>query len=106
MIVLRTKTYAALEEEQLTSKDLAIEQFRQQRQLMQTQRLKQKLQAQEARDRMKALEGMQKAEKEEQADQLKNQIQVKQQENTDGAKNVGLYKTRAKTTPPVGMPKH
>ena len=37
---------------------------------------------------------------------LKNQIQVKQQENTDGAKNVGLYKTRAKTTPPVGMPKH
>lgn len=121
MIVLRTKSYAdSLQDNQniqpqaqqpqgeqlLTSKELLLEQMKQQRQLMQTQRLRQKIQAQEARDRFKALQNAQKADREEKMDDAKNVIKAKQLENQSNsaeAKNVSLYKTRSKVVAPVSM---
>ena len=89
MIVLRrSKSFSSPEQSQeVTSRDLLVEQMKQQRQLLQTQRLREKLQAQERRDMMK------------------NQVKINkiQAEQNDGAKNVSLYKTRAKTVPPVSM---
>ena len=123
MIVLRTKSYAdslPLQDNQniqpqeqqpqgeqlLTSKELLLEQMKQQRQLMQTQRLRQKIQAQEARDRFRALQNAQKADREEKMDDAKNVIKAKQLENQSNsaeAKNVSLYKTRSKVVAPVPM---
>ncbi|MBP3732538.1 MAG: hypothetical protein J6I84_04755 [Bacilli bacterium] len=107
MIVLRrSKSFSSPEQSQeVTSRDLLVEQMKQQRQLLQTQRLREKLQAQERRDMMKNLREAQKDSDEDKNDQMKNQVKINkiQAEQNDGAKNVSLYKTRAKTVPPVSM---
>ena len=119
MILIRNKVFADLpqsqnqpnanpspKDEMLTSKELMIEQMKQQRQIMQTQRLRQKIQAQENRDQLKAIQNAQRVEREEKDDDMKNNIKVKRIENQDNsaeAKNVSLYKTRSKIVPPVPM---
>jgi len=122
MIVLRNKTYAdsslqyqnisqpsqpqVNNDQPLTSKELLLEQMKQQRQVMQTQRLRQKIQAQEARDKVKALQAAQKVDREEKMEDAKNTIKAKQienQSNSTEAKNVSLYKTRSKIVAPVPM---
>ena len=90
----------------ITSKDLMLEQMRQQRQWLQTQRLRQRLQAQEKRDQMKASMMNQKRQSEEDKQDLKNSINIKKVENQSSeaeAKNVGLYKTRSRALQPVPM---
>ena len=91
---------------QLTSKDLAIENMRMQRQLMMNQRMRQKLQAQERADQLKAVTKAQVAEDKKDEQDMKNQIKVKkieQDNSVNEAKNVHLYKTRSKMPAPVSM---
>lgn len=111
MIILRNKSFSALDnntndQQQLTSKDLAIENMRMQRQIMINQRMRQKLQAQEHADRLRQISRAQRDEDERDQEDAKNQIKIKkiEQENTSSeARNVGLYKTKSKPTPPVPM---
>ena len=105
MIILRKKIFSTTDNtENVTSRDLQLEQMRMQRQLLQTQRLREKIAAQERRDAMKNLQRSQKEDAEEKSSQAKNQINVKKLENDDlGAKNVNLFKTRSKVVAPVPM---
>ena len=114
MIILRKKIKSFASQDpsvsqdpnnQLTSKDLAIENMRMQRQLMMNQRMRQKLQAQERADQLRQITKMQKSEEEKDSQDTKNQIKIKkiEQDRNDEAKNVGLYKTRSKPIPPVPM---
>ena len=91
---------------QLTSKDLQIEQMRMQRQLLQTQRMKQRLQADERRERLRQISKLQREEAKKEETETKNQIKVKKIEmdnRADEAKNVGLYKRPTKMPEPVSM---
>lgn len=118
MIILRKKTKSfaypdpnppvsqAANNQQLTSKDLAIENMRMQRQLMINQRMRQKLQAQEHADRLRQISRAQRDEDDRDEQDMKNQIKIKkiEQDNSSSeAKNVNLYKTKSKVTPPVSM---
>ena len=117
MIILRnrkSKSFSALDNinsaqdpnNQLTSKDLAIENMRMQRQLMLNQRMRQKLQAQERADQLKQISRAQRDEDASDEQDTKNQIKIKkiEQENSASeAKNVPLYKTRSKPVQPVPM---
>ena len=117
MIILRnrkSKSFSALDNinsaqdpnNQLTSKDLAIENMRMRRQLMLNQRMRQKLQAQERADQLKQISRAQRDEDARDEQDTKNQIKIKkiEQENSASeAKNVPLYKTRSKPVQPVPM---
>ena len=85
MIVLRSKKFAvtdpedeqeALNQQMVTSRDLQIEQMKQQRQVLQTQRLREKIAAQERRDSMKNLQEAQKQAAKENQEDTKNQIKT------------------------------
>lgn len=102
MIILRNKNFSTTDD--VTSRDLQLEQMRMQRQLLQTQRMREKLAAQERRDAMKTLQQSQKDDTDEKESQAKNQIRLKKLDNEEtGAKNVNLYKTRSKVVSPVPM---
>ena len=116
MIILRSKFFADeqqqaaqnlqdnINQQQITSRDLQIEQMKQQRQLLHTMRLREKIQAQERRDAMVNARLAQKQSAQEKDDDIKNQIRItKNQAQDEGAKNVGLYKTRSKAVQPVPM---
>lgn len=118
MIILRSqksKSFSALDsaqtepessQQQLTSRDLALENMRMQRQIMMNQRQRQKLQAQEIRDRQRMISSAMKSEEKKDEQDMKNQIKIKKIEQEDGnseAKNVPLYKTRSKPVQPVSM---
>jgi hypothetical protein len=113
MIVLRSKNFAvtdpkeqqeALNQQMVTSRDLQIEQMKQQMQILQTQRLREKIAAQERRDSMKNLQEAQKQETKQNESENKNLIKTaKIQDQREEAKNVGLYKTRSKPVQPVPM---
>ena len=113
MIVLRSKKFATadldtvqenLNQQMITSRDLQIEQMKQQRQILQTQRLREKIAAQERRDSMKNLQEAQKQAAKENETESKNQIKTaKIQDNREEAKNIGLFKTRSKPVQPVPM---
>jgi len=113
-ILRKTKSFAdsntdqqndILRTQNITSRDLLVEQMKQQRQLLQTQRLREKIQAQERRDSMRNLRMAQKDSEEEKIDDMKNQIKINKSQNdqNDIARNVGLYKTRSKPVQPVSM---
>lgn len=117
MIILRKKTKSFADpnnnpsvtqdpNNQLNSKDLAIENMRMQRQIMLNQRMRQKLQAQEHADRIRQISRAQRDEDQRDQADMKNQIKIKkieQDNSASEAKNVGLYKTKSKVTPPVPM---
>jgi len=121
MIILRNqknKSFSALDNtnsaqtepessnQKLSSRDLALENMRMQRQLMMNQRTRQKLQAQEIRDRQKMVTSAMKAEEKKDEQDMKNQIKIKkiEQDNSNNeARNVPLYKTRSKPVQPVPM---
>jgi hypothetical protein len=78
--------------------------MKQQRQILQTQRLREKIAAQERRDSMKNLADAQKQEAKQNESETKNLIKTaKVQDQREEAKNVGLYKTRSKPVQPVPM---
>ena len=113
MRILRSKKFAitdpkdeqeALNQQMITSRDLQIEQMKQQRQILQTQRLREKIAAQERRDSMKNLQEAQKQAAKENQEETKNQIKTaKIQDQREEAKNIGLYKTKSKPVQPVPM---
>lgn len=89
--------------EQMNSKDLLIEQMRLQRALLQTQRQRQQVQAQESRDRMRQIQSAQRIEQKKDEQESKNELKRRKLEVDEGAKNVGLYKTRSNPVSPVPM---
>ena len=113
MRILRSKKFAvtdpkdeqeALNQQMITSRDLQIEQMKQQRQVLQTQRLREKIAAQERRDSMLNLQEAQKQEAKQNESETKNLIKTaKVQDQREEAKNIGLYKTRSKPVQPVPM---
>lgn len=107
MIILRNKNFSeelpSPQEQAKSSQELLIEQMKTQRALMQTQRQRERLQAEETQSRMKSLRQAQKIEKDKDEEQQKSNIRVKKLESDEGAKNVGLYKTKTRAVPPVPM---
>jgi len=111
MKILRNKFFAVSElpnsAQQMppspTSKDMAMEQMKLQRQILQTQRMREQIQAQESRDRMKNLQTAQRIEQQKDEQLSKNRIKVAKLDKDKGAENVSLYKSRSKITEPVPM---
>ena len=89
--------------QQLSSKDLQLEQMRLQRQLMQNERMKQKLQAEERRDEARRLMQQQKLEQQREVEDNKQRIRTKKMESGENNVNVSLYKTKPHPTAPVPM---
>ena len=91
------------EEQAKTSKDLLVEQMKLQRIMLQTQKQRQQLQAQESRDRMRQVQTAQKVEQKKEEQEDKNDLKRRKMEVDEGAKNVGLYKSRSNPVAPVPM---
>jgi hypothetical protein len=90
---------------EVTSRTLLLQQMRLQRQIIQTQQARRKLEQQERLSKMKQLGQLQKTEQEKEDREKSNQVQIKKSE--DGVRkmndNTNLYKSKAKTVPPVSM---
>lgn len=91
------------EEQVKTSKDLLVEQMKLQRVMLQTQKQRQQAQAQETRDRMRQIQSAQKVEQQKEEQEDKNDLKRRKMEVDEGAKNVGLYKSRSNPVAPVPM---
>lgn len=89
--------------EQLTSKELQLEQGRLQRQLLQTQRMKQKMQAEERKDQMNRILQLQKMEQRKDVEEDKQRVRTKKLEDSTKSENTTLYKSKPKTVAPVPM---
>ena len=112
MIVKRSKSFAAPQEQEqqpsneqnvASSKDLLVEQMKLQRALLQTQKQRQQLQAQESRDRLRQVTTAQKIEQRKEEQEDKNNLKARKMEIDEGAKNVGLYKSKSTAVQPVSM---
>ena len=86
-----------------TSKDLLVEQMKLQRIMFQTQKQRQQLQAQESRDRMRQIQNAQRVEQKKEEQEDKNDLKRRKMEVDEGAKHVGLYKSRSNPVAPVPM---
>ena len=90
---------------EVTSRTLLLQQMRLQRQIIQTQQARRKLEQQERLSKMKQLGQLQRTEQEKEDREKSNQVQIKKSE--DGVRkmndNTSLYKSKAKTVPPVSM---
>ena len=90
---------------EVTSRTLLLQQMRLQRQIIQTQQARRKLEQQERLNKMRQLGQLQKTEQEKEDREKNNQVQIKKSE--DGVRkmndNTSLYKSKAKTVPPVSM---
>lgn len=89
--------------DQMSSRDLQLEQMKLQRQLMQTERMKQKMQAEERRDEARRLMQQQKLEQQKEVEDNKQRIRIKKMESGENNVNVSLYKTKPHPTAPVPM---
>ena len=91
--------------QQLTSRDIQLEQMKLQRQLMITQRTKQKLQAEERRSEMNRIIQQQRMEQRKNTEEDKQRIRVKRMEdqNNSVVNNTPLYKTKSRPVSPVPM---
>jgi len=109
MIIIRkwTRLFSSSGDNVVTSKDILIEQMKQQRQLMQTIRLKDKLRAEERKERMRSLQKIQKAKQEEDERIVKSITKAAEEStnNSEGikARAISLYKSRSTPVPPVSM---
>ena len=97
-----------LAKQEMTSKDLQIEQMRLQRQILETQRMRQRMQAEERMQEMKQVNQTQKLEQKKDEAQKDNQLKVKKIDAQNSRQevninNIGLYKTKSKPTPTVSM---
>lgn len=92
--------------QEVTARDLQLEQYRLQRQQIQIQHQKQQLLAKEQMAKARTLTQLQKMENEEKQSANKDQIRNRQQEiNSQKPDNTYLYKTKSKAVQPVSMPK-
>jgi len=90
---------------EVTSRTLLLQQMRLQRQIIMTQQARRKLEQQERLSKMRQLGQVQRTEQEKEDRDKINQVQIKKSE--DGVRkmndNTSLYKSKAKTVPPVSM---
>lgn len=92
------------EEQQVTSKDLQLEQLKLQRQQQLILHQQAMLQQKETLQRQRELVQRQKMENDKDESDDKDRIKIRQQEIKDGkADNTGLYKTKSKANQPVPM---
>lgn len=92
--------------QEVTSRNLMIQQMRLQRQLIQTQQARRKLEQQERLAKSRQLNQQQRMEAEKDMREDSNNLKVKAQEKESGkASNTSLYKTRSVPNQPVSMPK-
>lgn len=90
--------------QELTSKDLQLEQMRMQKQILQIQHQKEQMKIKEDMARRRNLTQLNKMESEEKQTQQKNQIKTRRIEaNNDKVDNTGLYKTKSKPIQHVPM---
>ena len=92
--------------QEMSSRDLQIEQMRLQRQVLETQRMRQRIQAEERMQELKQSTQAQKIEQKKDEAREDNQLKVKKidaQNNRKDVNNIGLYKTKSKPTPTVSM---
>ena len=87
----------------ITSKDLQMEQGRLQRELIKTQRLKQKMQAEEREDRLKRIVQLQKMEQNKDIEDSKARIRIKKLEEDSNSNSSNIYKSRPHPVAPVPM---
>lgn len=86
-----------------TSKELLVEQMKQQRQLLQTIRQRTKLEAEERKARIKAIQEAQKLEKRENSDMMKRIVKAHKDSEPKDKVNVSLYKSKSSPVTPVSM---
>lgn len=95
--------------EEITMKDLQLEQARLQRQQIQIQHQKSQLLLKDEMARRRNVIQLQKLKKDEEDTMVKNSIKVKKEERDNNeeaqTRNTSLYKSRPKPVQPVGMPK-
>ena len=100
---IRRKLFTDQAPEQMTSRDMQLEQMKLQRQLMQTGRLRQKLEAQERRDESRRIMQLQKMEHLKDIDEDRQRVRVKKLEDKDDNVNTSLYKSKSHPVAPVSM---
>ena len=99
---IRRKIFTEQAPEQMTSRDMQLEQMKLQRQLMQTSRLRQKLEAQERRDESRRIMQLQKMEHLRDLEEDRQRVRVKKLEDTENT-NTSLYKSKSHPVAPVSM---
>ena len=91
-------------EEDLSPRDLQLENMKMQRQIMINNRTKQKIEEQARRDRLRRISQAQSLEEKKDEQLAKNQIKVKKLEQDSNDKNnASLYKVASRLTTPVPM---
>ena len=107
MIILRNKKFTELEmEQQLTPRELMLENYKMQRQIMINQRTREKLEADKAKTRMREVQAAQRIEQKKDEQENQGRIESQKMQNAqDVPRNVNLYKSRPKAVDPVSMPK-
>ena len=108
MILIRNKNYSNIPEQpqEVTSRDLQLEQLRLQRPQRLIQHQTTQLQIKENMARSRAIAQVQKQENEKDMSDAKDRIKIQQQEQkSQGAQNTSLYKTKSRPVAPVSMPK-
>ena len=100
---IRRKLFTDQAPEQMTSRDMQLEQMKLQRQLMQTSRLRQKLEAQEKRDESRRIMQLQKMEHLKDIEEDRQRVRVKKLEDKDDNVNTSLYKSKSHPVAPVSM---
>jgi hypothetical protein len=107
MIILRNKKFTELEmEQQLTPRELMLENYKMQRQIMINQRTREKLEADKAKTRMREVQAAQRIEQRKDEQENQGRIESQKMQNAqDVPRNVNLYKSRPKAVDPVSMPK-
>lgn len=90
--------------QELTSKDLQLEQMRMQKQILQIQHQKEQMKIKEDMARRRNLTQMTRMESEEKQTQQKDQIKIRKMETSnDKPDNTNLYKSKSKAVQPVPM---
>lgn len=100
---IKRKLFTDQAPEQMTSRDMQLEQMKLQRQLMQTSRLRQKLEAQERRDESRRIMQLQKMEHLKDIEEDRQRVRVKKLEDKDDNVNTSLYKSKSHPVAPVSM---
>ena len=88
---------------QLTSRDMQLEQMKLQRQLMQTNRMRQRLEAEERRDESRRIMQLQKMEQRKDIEEDKQRVRIRKMEEGDQNNNTSLYKSKSHPVAPVSM---
>jgi hypothetical protein len=108
-MIIKRKLFASSpqqlgQEQQMSSKDLQLEQGKLQRELLKTQRMKQRMQAEERDERIKRTLQLQKMEQRKDIEEDKARIRVKKLEDDNNEnKSLGLYKSKPHPVAPVSM---